>query len=301
MTGAKPMAIIDSHQHVFWHGRDHHGLVADMDEHGIQLAWLLSWEVPPFENDPAYYSILNPVHKRDDGTHAGIPLTDLLRARDRYPERFVVGYCIHPSLGNAPDLLRAAVELYDVRICGEWKFRLLVDDPRSLELFHAAGELNLPVILHLDVPYRPPAQGKRTYQPLWYGGAVENLERALQACPETTFVGHAPGFWREISEDAAQEPALYPEGPVKGKGKLYQLLDRYPNLCADLSARSGLGALRRDPGHALCFLTRFSERLLFGRDCYGQELHRFLQSLPVPGDVAEKIYYRNAQKLLGNH
>ena len=34
--------IIDSHQHVFWHGRDDAGLVADMDQHGIDLAWLLT-------------------------------------------------------------------------------------------------------------------------------------------------------------------------------------------------------------------------------------------------------------------
>lgn len=39
--------IIDTHQHVFWHGRNDADLVADMDAHGIEQAWLLSWEVPP--------------------------------------------------------------------------------------------------------------------------------------------------------------------------------------------------------------------------------------------------------------
>ena len=48
---AKPSRIIDTHQHVFWHGRDDKGLVADLDDHGIEYAWLLSWEIPPFETD----------------------------------------------------------------------------------------------------------------------------------------------------------------------------------------------------------------------------------------------------------
>ena len=41
--------IIDTHQHVFWHGRNDANLVADMDGCGIQQAWLLSWEVAPHE------------------------------------------------------------------------------------------------------------------------------------------------------------------------------------------------------------------------------------------------------------
>ena len=34
--------IADSHQHVFWHGRDDAGLAADLDEQGVEYAWLLS-------------------------------------------------------------------------------------------------------------------------------------------------------------------------------------------------------------------------------------------------------------------
>lgn len=38
------LLLIDSHQHVFWHGRDDVGLVADLDAHGIEKAWLLTWD-----------------------------------------------------------------------------------------------------------------------------------------------------------------------------------------------------------------------------------------------------------------
>jgi predicted TIM-barrel fold metal-dependent hydrolase len=291
------MKIIDTHQHVFWHGRDDKGLVADMDEHGIEYAWLLSWEIPPFEDNVSYHAVLNPLNFRVDGTHAGIPLGDLLRTRDRFPERFVVGYCPHPTVGKAPSLLSAAVKIHGVKVCGEWKFRVPFDDPRCLELFHAAGEMGLPVVLHLDVPYLL-KDGKRTYQPSWYGGTVDNLERALQACPQTTFVGHAPGFWREISADADTDPATYPRGPVVGRGRLYDLFDNYPNLVADLSAGSARYALERDPPHAVQFINRYSDRLLFGRDYYGQDLHRFLSGLQLNEEVVERVYHRNAEKLV---
>lgn len=295
---AKPSRIIDSHQHVFWHGRDDAGLVADMDEHGIERAWLLTWEIAPWEDSPAYHGVLNPLNLRADGTHAGITFGDLVQTRDRYPDRFVLGYCPHPLLGDAPKLLRAAVNMFGVQVCAEWKFRIPFDDPRSLELFYAAGELKLPVVLHLDVPYMKDEDGVRTYQPSWYGGTVDNLERALEACPDTTFIGHAPGFWREISGDAADDPSLYPRGPVVEGGKLFRLFDNYPNLYADLSAGSGRYALERDPAHAVKFLNRYSDRLLFARDYYEQDLHNFLQTLELSEEVTENIYHRNAEKLL---
>lgn len=292
------MKIIDSHQHVFWSGRDDKYLIADMNKHGVASAWLLTWEIAPWEDHADLHQHFNPLHLRADGTHAGIPLCDAIVARDRYPERFVLGYCPHPLLGDAATLLRAAVAMHGVGVCGEWEFQMPFDDPRCLELFRAAGEMKLPVVFHLDVPYLKNKEGRWEYQPRWLGGTVENLERALIACPETTFVGHAPGFWREISGDAADDPAVFPLGPVRGRGRLWKLLDEYPNLWADLSAGSGRTALTRDPKNAREFLVRYADKLLFGRDQFGDETYRFLQTLKLPVKAQEKIYYRNAQRLL---
>ncbi len=176
------MKTIDSHQHVFWHGRDDAGLIADMDEHGIDLAWLLTWEIPQFPacaETTQFSRVLNPARARPDGTHPGILLEDLLAARRAHPTRFLVGYCPDPAKPNAPDLFEAACDMHGVRICGEWKFRMLLDDPRSLEIFRAAGRRNAPVVLHLDVPYLG-----GNYCEKWYGGTVDNLARALEACPD---------------------------------------------------------------------------------------------------------------------
>src|SRR5579862_427633 len=144
---------IDTHQHVYWHGRDAAGLIADMDAYSIDVAWLLSWDVAPHEDARIYHGVLNPEHVRADGTHPGIPLSDLIRARDLYPHRFIVGYCPNPQHPEAPKLFEAAVKIHGVRVCGEWKFRTCFDDPLCLEVFRAAGALGCPVVLHLDVPY----------------------------------------------------------------------------------------------------------------------------------------------------
>jgi len=295
----EPSCLIDTHQHAFWTGRDAHGLIKDLDEHGISLAWLLTWEIAREEDSPTYHSILNPAHRHPDGTHPGIPLSDLLRARVLAPERFLVGYCPHPLKGNAPALLEAAVKMHGIRVCGEWKFRVLFDDPRCIELFRAAGAMNLPVVLHLDVPYLAGKDGAPPiYQPNWYGGTVENLERALQACPQTNFIAHAPGFWREISAGAAASPEPYPDGPVHAPGRLHKLMENHPNLYADLSANSALRALRRDSGHATEFIEAHREKLLFGRDMYGTDLCDFLATLDLSAETVEIISHRNARRLV---
>ncbi len=293
-----PNRIIDSHQHVFWHHRNDAELVADMDAHGIESAWLLSWEIMASENAQGYHRVLNPLNGRDDGTHSGIALRDLIQTRDRYPNRFKVGYCPHPCVGNAADLLYAATHIHDIQVCGEWKFRVLFDDPRCLELFHAAGELKIPVVLHLDLPYFETEDGSRKYDPNWYGGTVENLERALQACPETNFIGHAPGFWREMSGGGDARTLPYPSEKVQPGGHVPRLLREYSNLYADLSAGSGLRALKRDSENAKQFVTEFSDKLLFARDYYGQQLHEYLQTLELSDEITQKVYWQNAEKLL---
>jgi predicted TIM-barrel fold metal-dependent hydrolase len=291
--------IIDAHQHVNWHGRTEDGLIQDMDSHGIDVAWILSWEILPEEHASAWHGTLNAEHARPDGTHPGMPLSDLLRARGKYPDRFVVGFTPHTAYDNAAARFESAFHMHGVRVCGEWKARMLFDDPRCLELFRKAGELGCPVTLHLDKPYLIDAQsGKPVYQPNWYGGTVQNLERALHACPKTSFIGHAPGFWCEISGDADGDREPYPGGPVAPGGRLHKLFDTCTNLYADLSAGSALRAMRRDTAHAREFLLRYEDRLLFGRDYYGGDLQAFLDTMRLPRATKAKILAENAIRLV---
>lgn len=289
---------IDAHMHVNYQGMDAGSLVAEMDACGIDLAWLLTWYLPPGQEAPRSGAGFSPLNFRPDGTHAGATLDHILAARDRYPGRFVAGYCPCPYEGSAADLFESAWRMHGVRVCGEWSYRLLLDDPRSIQLFRRAGELGAPVVIHVDVPYLPGEKSRPTYQNCWYGGDIRNLERALQACPDTVFIGHAPGFWRYISGDAATAVEAYPPGPVTPGGELHTLFDDYPNLYADLSSGSGLNALSRDPGHARDFLIHRADRLLYGRDGKGNDLQEFLPSVDLPQDVLDKIYYKNAARLV---
>ena len=289
--------IIDAHQHAFWSGQNCTHLIADMDANGIDLAWLLTWEIPPFEHAPKHHR-LNPANVRPDGTHAGVILADQIRACDCHPDRFILGYCSHPALEGAAERLEQAHHMYGARVCGEWKFRILLDDPRCLNAFRVAGKLGMPVVVHIDVPYLANADGTLIYQPLWYGGTVANLEGAIKACPETIFLGHGPGFWREISSDADKAPGSRPQGPVVPGGRIIKLFQEYPNLYGDLSASSALKALKRDCAHARDFLVRFADRMLFARDCLGSDLHQFLQSLELPEKISRQICFENALRLL---
>jgi predicted TIM-barrel fold metal-dependent hydrolase len=292
--------IVDAHNHSHYNGVGPEGLLAEMEAYGIGRTWLLTWYHPPGEHAPGSYRAFNPTNVRPDGTHAGVTLRDVVETCQRFPGRFVAGYCPCPTEGDAAALFEAAYRVYGVRICGEWSYRTLLDDPRSLELFRCAGRLGCPVVLHLDAPYLPDAQsGQPVYQPFWYGGGADVLERALQQCPETTFIGHAPGFWRYISGDEATASAVYPIGPIAPGGRLLDLFDRYENLWADLSAGSGLNALQRDPEFARTFLIRYSHRLLFGRDDHGDRLQRFLTSLHLPEEAQARILYGNAQQVVG--
>ena len=76
------------------------------------------------------------------------------------------------------------------------------------------------------------------------------------------------------------------------------LFEHHPNLWADLSAGSGLTAMRRDSEHAVTFITRYQDRLLYGRDAPGNDLQEFLVGLDMSKSVREKVMSENALRLI---
>jgi predicted TIM-barrel fold metal-dependent hydrolase len=290
--------IVDAHQHVCWIGRNEKDFIKDLDRQRIDMAWALTWESVDREGLDLFRGSFSAANALPGGGHRGMPLSEGLKAKERYPDRIVLGYCPDPLDPGAAGMLAAAHDMYGAQVCGEWKYRVLADDPRCLNLFKAAGALKMPVVVHLDVPFRLDEKGARIYDVRWYGGTVDNLERAVIACPGTVFIGHGPGFWREISRNAEKGRGVYPRGKVVVPGRVHQLLRRYRNLYADMSANSCLIALKRDVPHARRFLKEFPDRLLFGRDCHTGDLFKFLDGLGLPDRVMQKICFRNAEKLV---
>lgn len=282
--------IIDSHQHTNWGAKSCDAVVADMDRCGIDLAWLLTWEVPEGEYDPYYFGTFDP-------RRVGMPLEDIVHACERHPTRFIPGYAPDPRRPDAIERLEQAVQMFGVRVYGELKLRIVFDDPDAMRMYRRCGELKLPIVFHIDVPARerpkPPA---RDY---WYCVDIDRLERVLQLCPGTTFIGHAPGFWRHVSGDAYDAVENYPKGPATPGGRVQELLAKYPNLYADLSAPSGLNALKRPPeGRGQKFLIEFQDKLLYGRDMFTNDLQAYLREQELPQAAWDKITHQNALRLV---
>jgi predicted TIM-barrel fold metal-dependent hydrolase len=135
------------------------------------------------------------------------------------------------------------------------------------------------------------------------------LETLLQAVPDTTVIGHAPGFWAEIEGDiTAEKKFIYPTGPIQREGSLSRLLRSYPNLYADISANSGFNAISRDMAFGVDFLTEFQDKVLFGTDvCFGGPdgrmphlgyLRGLLEERQITPQVFAKITGENALKIL---
>jgi predicted TIM-barrel fold metal-dependent hydrolase len=197
---------------------------------------------------------------------------------------------------------------------------LRVDDERLAPIFDKAAELDIPVMFHTADPdafFTPIDRFNERYEELaahpdwsFYGlpvskaSLLEQRDRVIARHPRTTFVA---AHLAESSEDL---------------GYVARLLDLYPNLYIDMSAR--IAELGRQPYTAREFVIKYADRILFGTDLLPDvdmyRLHyRFLETddqyfeypshasrqgrwniygLFLPADVLEKIYRTNALKLL---
>lgn len=288
------MKIIDGHNHPDWWGHDLKKFLANMDQYGISQTWLLSWhcgagEYLPHYNKGIYAPPLN----------GPIPFERCIAYHDREPDRFILGCAPDPRDPQACRRLIAAHDIYGAKICGEVKCRTMYDSPDCLRMFRTAGTLGMPVTLHFDYDYQKTVDDSWTE---WWGGTIHTLERVLAACPETNFLGHAPGFWIHISDDGLWEKTAYPPktAPVKGEGEIVRLLRKYPNLYCDISAGSGCKALQRDLDFTRRFLTEFQDRIVYARDYFDNQHQELLNSLGLPEEILSKIYAGNAEKLIVN-
>lgn len=282
--------IIDIHNHADYHGYSVDKMLNNMDENNIDITCLLSWEAPENEYNPSTKSAFSPFSEMP------VPFIRCVEYKKAAPERFLLGFCPDPRRPDALARLKTVVDLYDISICGELKLRMMYDNPDAIRLYRACAEYGLPVLMHFDYEYNSPASAP--WPNWWYGGDIDVLERVLKLCPETNFLGHAPGFWAHISDDEQYKTTPYPKGAVTAGGKIEKLLEKYPNLYCDISAGSGFRALDRDHKFTERFLTDYQDRILFARDYYDSVHYELLEKLNISENVKKKIYEDNARKIL---
>ncbi len=237
-----------------------------------------------------------------------VPPEETLSICAEWPERLIPFCNLDPRfLTNSPranflPLLGAYREL-GCKGLGEYIPNLPFDDPLNLNLFKQCEEIGFPLTFHLA-----PALGG--YYGLYDEPGLPRLEKALRACPRLVFLAHSQVFWAEIGplDDVSPEARHgYPKGPIEREGRVIELMRRYPNLHGDLSAGSGLNAIRRDPAFGIRFLEEFQDRLYFGTDIASdpQELEgvpyfrKLKQERLISDEAFEKIAWRNAARLLG--
>ena len=197
-----------------------------------------------------------------------------------------------------------------------------VDDERLDPLWATAGELGIPVMVHVADPvafFQPLDETNERWEELhahpdWhfpsppfpsFRSLVNGMARVVERHPETLFIGAHVGWYAE------------------NLAWVSDLLDRCPNFYIDISAR--IAELGRQPYTARRFFLRHADRILFGLDA-GPSLddyriaYRFLETddeyfdyspepippqgrwriygLHLPDDVLKKVYHDNAQRIL---
>jgi predicted TIM-barrel fold metal-dependent hydrolase len=198
-----------------------------------------------------------------------------------------------------------------------------VDDERLVPIWETAGELDLPVMIHVADPvafFDPIDETNERWEevgehPDWaftsppypsFMHILNGLRNLVKRHPNTTFIGAHVGCYGE------------------NLGWVGQMLDECPNYYIDISAR--IGELGRQPYTARKFFIQYQDRILFGLDA-GPNLdeyrlsYRFLETddeyfnyntsevplqgrwyvygLYLPDDVLRKVYSENAKKVLG--
>jgi hypothetical protein len=180
---------------------------------------------------------------------------------------------------------------------------LKTDDPMMENLFAHCAACKMPVLIHIATQHGG-----------MYGIeddlGLPRLEKMMKKYPDLIVIGHSQAFWSEMSGDITEETrGGYPRGKVTSEGRIYEMMRACPNLYCDLSAGSGMNALRRDTENAAKFIEEFSDRILYGCDICGTknkhqyEFDAFLTQMVEDGLMSEENYRKivrtNAIRLLG--
>lgn len=231
--------VIDIHQHTNYAGRTNEQLLAHQHTMGVAK------------------SVLLPAGSRY-GLAAGAGGNDTVVAlAKQYPEEFVVFANELPDIPQTKQVIEKYLKAGAVGI-GEQKFHVDCDSKHMQLIANIAREYNVPVLMH--------------FQHETYNMGIERFHSMLEKFPTVNFIGHAQTFWGNIDKNHEQS-VMYPKGPVTPGGITDRLLSDYANMYGDLSAGSGLNALRRDEDHAREFLKRHQNKLMYGSDCddkYGE-------------------------------
>ena len=141
---------------------------------------------------------------------------------------------------------------------------LPVDDPGLNPLFEKAGQLGMPVAIHIGDPkafWQPPTPANERWD-------------ELGAHPEWSFYGQPVPSWEELYAAFERRVARHPKtmfiavhfgNDPEDPARVAKMLDKYPNFFIDTAARvPEMG--RHDAAQMRRFFEKYQDRILFGTD-----------------------------------
>ena len=196
--------------------------------------------------------------------------------------------------------------------------RLAIDDSRLDAIWAKCGELGVPVLIHSADP-----------KPFWdeFDGDNERwLE--LKTRPNRKRGANNPAPWEQIMGEQLNMFRKHPNTTfisahmswlANDLGKLAKLLDEMPNMNVGIGAI--IAELGRQPRFAKAFITKYQDRVLFGKDSwkpeefptyfrvlesddeyfpYHKKYHAFwpMYGLDLTDEVLKKVYYKNALRIV---
>ncbi len=273
-VGAARDFIVDVHQHTVYGKRDGEQLVLHQRALGVSKTVLL------------------PVGTRPGLAPGAGGNQSVLELSRKYPDEFVFFANARPGTPETRAEIEKFLKLGGLGI-GEQKFPFECDSAAMQEIYAIAHEHEIPVLLHFKEDE--------------FNRGIERFSKMAEKYSRAKFIGHAESWWGNIDRNHVQA-VMYPKGPVTPGGISDRLLADYANVYADLSAHSGLNALLRDENHARAFLERHQDKLLFGSDCSdsagrgetcsGSQTIAAVGRLAPSGEIREKIFHRNAERVL---
>ncbi len=221
--------------------------------------------------------------------------------------RFIPFCSLDPRvISNTSDApLGFLIDFYKRQGCkgmGEVLPNMAFSDPKMHNLFHHCEQARFPLLFDCSG-----ARG-RSYG-LYDDPGLPGLRDALEKFPDLVFIGHGPGFWKELGTiRPGDENINYPTFPIEAEGAVVKLMREHKNLWVDLSAGSGYHAMTRDIEFSRKFMNEFSDRILFGTDICFAEIPKelvidLLKGFHADGTLSdekfEAITHKNAERLLG--
>ncbi|MEC9081377.1 MAG: amidohydrolase [Verrucomicrobiota bacterium] len=176
---------------------------------------------------------------------------------------------------------------------GEQKFRVECDSKHISRIAELAEEYDVPILMHFE-------HGN-------YNTGINRFHKILEKHSKVNFIGHAQTWWGNIDKNHVQT-VMYPKGKVTPSGISDRLLLDYPNMFGDLSAGSGQNALIRDEKHAVEFIKRHQDKLIFGSDCndiigrgpscIGARTIEIIRRLIPNRKIQDKLFSGNARRII---